>query len=385
MSRGNLFRRLLGREASAPSKPGKAAGAPPPRPDDPRLLGYVHTGPVATLAVSPDGATLAIAGAGPVNRELRRHHQFKEHYSVVVESDVVLTRDLEALRSPVANDERLRAVGGHTGPVARVKWEGETLWSCGDDRRVRWVDLESGLTLADHQLHVDRVLGFLPLLPGTVAETERENPKAGLGASISADRTLKVWKRETGAEVFKEFIGPAIVLDAVLSPDAGPDGAPLYLATDQRSQVIVRFGGGLDAKPEPLEGLKFDEPVYRLVWSTDRKTCWAGHRLGAVSRLALDEAGGKIVEAERRQVFDGCRVPAIAEIEVGGRSWLACGSLRGEVALVELKEGGAIHRHPRPLHGRASAMVVWSGRLIAADVYGNLYDLTDWLEKSAHG
>jgi hypothetical protein len=374
----NFLSRLLGRGARTPAN-GSGRPLAAKTPAHPFRLGYVHSGAVGVLAVSPDAQTLALAGAGPVDREKRQFRRYKEHFDVVVDSDVVLLKDPAALAQadPPAGDG-WRAISGHSGPVRGVAWEDETLWSWGADRRVRRVDLATGGALADHQLHHDAILHVLPLLPGSNADGGAV-PSVGLGASVSADRTLKFWRRDSGKEVYKEFISSAIILSGLTLPHGGPDGAPIFLASDQHCEVLGRFGA---EKPQKLEPLKFDEPVYRLAPASDG-TIWAGHRLGAVSRLKVDPDAAKIVEVERREVFEGCRVLAMREFERDGQRWLACGSLRGEVALVPVGEGGgsSVKRLPQPLLARASALAWWKGRLLAGDHDGFLYDLTPWLKE----
>src|SRR5690606_18523109 len=104
-----------------------------------------------------------------------------------------------------------------------------------------------------------------------------------------------------------------LVLPSVELPGGA---APVYLATDQLFQIIGYAGlptPGDDGKltpPRKLGAIVDTDPFYRLERARRAGLAWAGHRLGFVVLVGLDDAGEKLVELARHDVFDGCRVPA---------------------------------------------------------------------------
>jgi len=433
---GNGHRRVTDNpRVTPPAKKTAPVAAASTEPPHPNALAYRHAGAILALLPDDAGQRLAIGGSGPVDREQRKHRIFKERYQVVMPSDIVVVDRYDALTAAEPNDEHERVLRGHTGPIHRMAWEGDTVWSCGADRMVRRADATTGNALLAHQLHHDIVLCVLPGLapePAAQESTEQDEtdqfgrhfkasakadtarieaaapapldasaqehadwnesaagtcavpdkPKGAdadamwtMGASVASDRMLLTWRRATGRIIQRESLSTAMLLDAIAWRQ--DDGRVVVIASDQ----LCRVTGRVMEPDKPgvwrdVAAITLDEPIYRILRGHDG-SLWVGHRLGLVLRLAFD--GHALKEIERHQPFSGCRVLSLHEFDQGGTRWIVAGSLKGDVAAWPVTDPSAMRHLPQPLSDRATAFAWWQGRLLAADYSGRLYDLTNWL------
>jgi WD40 repeat protein len=150
-----------------------------------------HADLVYSLALSPDGKTLATAGF----------------------DNLVKLWDL-------AERKELRALAGHGGPVYGVAFapDGKSLASCGDDRTVRLWNSADGKQMKSIQAH------------GGIADAVAFSPDSRLIASCGADKAVKLWEATSGNAV--KTLGNhggtayavAFAADGKLLASAGADG-----------------------------------------------------------------------------------------------------------------------------------------------------------------
>ncbi|WP_165074477.1 protein kinase domain-containing protein [Paludisphaera rhizosphaerae] len=138
-----------------------------------------HAGPIAAVAVSPDGRILATAGY-----------------------------DRRVTLWPLDGVGTSRRLEGHTDEVHAVAFspDGRRVASAGLDRTVRIWDVESGSQLSVIRGH-DGMVGSLSFLPDGVRI-----------ATASADRTVRVWDAGTEQEI-RRFQGPDRLEGLAVSPD----------------------------------------------------------------------------------------------------------------------------------------------------------------------
>jgi WD40 repeat protein len=132
---------------------------------------YRHPGAVQTLALSPDGQFLAVAGGGSLDMDRRKHQVFKEHFSTVLQCDLAFFTLADLQQSTSDELSPVHTQKGHTGPIATIHWADDgMLWSCGGDKSMRRSNLESGLQTGEWLTHHDAVLAVLPVRLASAAE-----------------------------------------------------------------------------------------------------------------------------------------------------------------------------------------------------------------------
>jgi len=214
-------------------------------------------GPIYSVAFSPDGATLASAGDGPVitlwDVSLQAARQtLVEHtaavYAVAFSPDGALlasgSGDTTVKIWDLASGLAARTLAGHTGTVTALAFSpaGDVLATASQDRTIRLWDPETGECLHVLSGHVGGVysVSFSP---------------DGLSlASGSEDNTLRIWNATTGdLRAYIPF--PSHVWSVAFSPD-GTSLVVASVGTDGQSTVrmlrvadgrlVRQFGAGGD-------------------------------------------------------------------------------------------------------------------------------------------
>lgn len=404
---------------------GEAAGdrdAVSVRPQDSRLIPYEHGGAVHELRLSPDGRFLAVAGGGMLDRDRRKHQIFKEHFKVVIESNIPVF-DTASVVSKRAM-EPLHVQKGHTGPIALLLWEADgTLWSAGGDGTVRRHDLETGAQSGQWLQAQDVVLAIQPIRRRGITQQVPAVDDSASSGDVNVPEVSPSGEQEV-ADMMAPGASDSGTADAPIStewflqnvresrlhePPASTAQSPVladaathvWCVSADRSLRLVELETGRDGMPRvelgkhiltaaiflgesalayanfdgwlrvvDLQSLEvlfekhFDEPLYVLETAVDGGF-WSGDRLGKVRRH--DESGRVQREAE---LLPGARILAMAESSDERK--LAVGNIRGELMVVDPRLLHATEKLP-PLASRVTALRFVGGALVAGDYAGFIY------------
>jgi WD40 repeat protein/tRNA A-37 threonylcarbamoyl transferase component Bud32 len=271
-----------------------------------------HQSGIRGIAFSPDGLHVASASVDMtikiwdttrdqdamtlMAKHLVRDVAFGRDGSYVLSASLDGSVTLWDLRSRT----EVRTFVGHTGPVqsVTVSHDGRRAASAGEDESVRLWDVAIGKEIRALRGHTAAVRSI------------SFSPDDRFLASASLDRTVKLWEVESGREV-RTYDGHSQGVNAVLfSPDgkllvsAGKDGFVLIRDVDSGRQfpVIKGVGGGVSALALSPDGRLLATGGYDCVvaiWdvSTGRNIhSLAGHA-GVVADLAFAPDGRRLASA----------------------------------------------------------------------------------------
>jgi len=426
--------RLFGGARAPQPPPGTKtpAATSPVRPNDARLLAYVHPGAAYAFAVSPDGQFVAIAGSGYVDRERRKHEIFKEHFKAIIDSPIALFPIADLVSGKAAEPALLQE--GHTGPVACIVWDHEgTLWSGGGDRYVRRHEVDAGVQSGAWQRAHDTVLALKPLwrtddapapqaaaapiVPEAsatgqaVASADQGAPAADAGGTadapldagwfLQAARAAQApgHSHDHGHEHHEHTADASPETPAAPAPHRGATHV-LTVSADRYLRLIdLRTGREARERRELGKHLLIQaafvaddaiaicnqDGLLRVIGEdgdargeerfVEPLYALASHPDGAtfwsgdrVGTLRRHNASGQTVASYTP--ISGARILAIAPSPDGTR--VAVGNLRGELAEIDAATGEVVRTMP-PLAQRVTALAYLGGQLIASDYNGFMY------------
>jgi WD40 repeat protein len=269
--------------------------------------------PVAALAYSPDGKTLAAAGRGEVLL-LDAAGEVTQRLPAGGDRVTALAYSKDGALAVAAGSAadghavRLFAAGRTTtGPrhgdvIQSVAFspDGKLLATAGYDRLIQLWDVAAGKELRTLRDHSDSVYAVA------------FSPDGKLLASGAADRAVKVWDVATGERLYT--LGEST--DWVYAVAWSPDGKHLAAAGVDRSLRVWQAdrGGGKVA----LSAFAHEAPVTRLVYSADGQTVWTlGEDRAAKSWDAATLTERKVYPRQPETPLSLAVHPAKNEIAVG--------------------------------------------------------------------
>ncbi|MBW4449081.1 MAG: caspase family protein [Spirirestis rafaelensis WJT71-NPBG6] len=206
----------------------------------PNKLG--HRDAVIGISFSPDGQTLASAGAegwvklwqtrdGYMIKTLQGHDHEVNNVSFSPNGDILASASADATIKlwRVRDRKLIRTLTGHNGEVFRVRFspKGDILASCGRDNTVRIWRVSDGKLLRTITGHTNAVGGI------------SFNPQGNILASASSDKTIKLWQVKDG-KLLQTLIGHT---EAVWSVTFSPDGQIIASASDDSTVKLWSVNG----------------------------------------------------------------------------------------------------------------------------------------------
>lgn len=294
---------------------------------------------ISALAISPDGALLAIARHSEVEivtaEDRRRVHVLSGHAGAV--SSLAFSRDgkqlVAAAGEPGLFGEAIVWNVADAAPVARLRGHRDALYSArlnGDGSLLATGSYDQKTILWDTATGKPR--HTIDGHNGAVFDLAF-SPDGKIFATASADRTVKLWNAETGARLDTLSQPLKDVYCVAISPDGRRIAAG---GVDRRIRVWEITAGGREGT-NPLVYSRFahDGAVLRLAYSADGKTLVS----------AADNRTIKIWNAEtmtpRRTLATQPDVPSGIALAPDGRT-LHVGRLDGSLEGYSLETGAAI-------------------------------------------
>jgi len=339
-----------------------------------------HSGPIWALVWSPDGATLASAGADATIRlwgeQLQERAVLRGHTGLVLGLSWHLDGWLLAsagadhsVRLWDSADGRVHAVlDGHTGSLAGVAFspDGAALISGGEDQTVRVWDMPSGqprATLVGYSQWTfavawstdgrlasagsDRVVQIWEIIAADNAGSLGARLRASLAghtnyifglafspdgrqlASCALDGTVRLWDMEAGHALMALYGQGGFVATVAWSADGK------MLASGGADRAIIIWDAASGARLRTLEGPA--ETVWSVAWRPGAGPAWLASVGGDRAIIIWDAASGaRLRTLEGHTSFVRC-----VSWHPGGRLLASC-SADGSVRLWDAASGAAL-------------------------------------------
>ncbi|MBD2205328.1 serine/threonine protein kinase [Calothrix sp. FACHB-1219] len=188
-----------------------------------------HSNPVDSVAISPDGNTLA---SGSWDKTIKLWN--------------------------LATGEQIRTFSGHSDTVNSVAFSpnGNTLASGSWDKTIKLWNLATGEQIRTLKVHSNTVISVA------------FSPDGNTLASGSSDKTIKLWNLATGEQI-RTFSGHS---DTVNSVAFSPDGKTLVSGSDDKTIKLWNLATGEEIRT--LTGHSYT--IYSVAFSPDGKTLASG-------------------------------------------------------------------------------------------------------------